>query len=1576
LPFIVVFKTGSVMAHQSQSSPQSLEQRIAALSPERRALLQAWVRKDKVTDSRPAAIPRREPSGAVPLSYAQERLWFLDQLMPGNAFFNLTSAYRMKDHVEIAVLERSLNAVVRRHESLRTTFQVVDGEPVQIVAPAMQIQVEYRDLRPFPESDREGEALGLAGMEAERPFDLTTGPLLRTTLLQLDSREYVLLLTMHHMISDGWSMGVFWNELSTVWDAFAVGDPSPLSPLAIQYGDFAVWERKWLQGEVLDTHLQYWKKQLADPPVLQLPTDYARPPLQSFRGATYTTKLCRVLTDSVKKLSQCENVTLFMLLMAAFQALLARYTGQEDIVLGTYTAGRARAECENLIGFFVNTLVFRTNLSGNPTFRQLLQRVRSTAIEAYEHQDLPFARLVQELRPEPDLSQTPLCQVLFHMYNPPGSEVDETSSNTEEMELTYGAAMLDLAVTFFETVKGMTGVFEYSTELFEASTIDRMVGHYRNLLSAVVANPDVHILDIPLLLESESQQLLEEWNPPATQSLDEPGICARLEAQAVDHPQARAFVLGDQELTYGALNERANRLARSLKDKGVGSEVIVGVCLPRGFDLIVAMFSIWKAGGAYLPLDPAYPRERLTFMLEDSKATVLLSDRKHVTMFSNFGAQIVVVDEESIPVGESQLVLSSSHKYVPEQLAYVIYTSGSTGKPKGVAVEHRQLLNRLAWMWETYPFIANEVGCQKTALNFVDSLWELLGPLLQGIPTVIIPEDVVGDPYALVETMALHRVSRIWVVPSLLSVLLDTYPDLQRRLPALTFWVSSGEALSAELLSRFRRAMPESVLFNLYGTSEVWDATWYDPRSIEGRLPRVPIGKPIRNVTTYVLDAQLRPVPIGVPGELHVGGVGLARGYLNRPELTREKFVPDPFSSDPESRLYKTGDLARYRPDGNLEHLGRIDQQVKIRGVRVEPGEVESVLLGHPFVGKAAVVASKDTGNDATLVGYVTARSSVLEAPETDESWSKERVKQWQEVWDETYVRNSQYEDPTFNTAGLTSSYTGSPLAAAEAREWVDSAVDRVLELKPRRVLEIGCGVGLLLFRIAPKCEQYTGTDISEIALDAIGRQITRIGHKHVTLMQSAADDLIRFDAGAFDTIVLNSVAQYFPDIEYLERVLEQAAAMARGAAHIFIGDVRSLPLLNAFYASVESQRMNGTVHELCARVQKRALEEEELAIAPAFFYEMKRRLPQISNVCILPKRGHSANEFSRFRYDVILKLRGSDRVLEPRWWKWDQDLLSLSALRSTLLENAPEVLGIEGVPNTRLRAERVILQKMTSFSPDHACEEHSPSIASDSRSGVELEELFALGRELGYLTHVHWAASAVDDPYSVVFQKARETTETQSVPTWNMEELGSDRGYSNQPKRGTFIRRLVPELFRYLKERLPNAMVPSSLVVLDDLPLTPNGKLDRRSLPAPTRTRVVAKTAATPPRTATERALAHIYVEILGVGDVGTRDNFFTELRGHSLLATRLLSRVRDEFQIELPLRTIFERPTVASLAQLIDSTKGRLDSGKRTINRIPRAEHRIAIHAGRELNPSDLIKAGWPRDRGDSKGSSGTNG
>jgi amino acid adenylation domain-containing protein len=918
-----------------------------------------------------------EEAFVFPTSFAQQRLWFLDQLTPGSSFYNLFAATPVRWPLNVSVLERVLNEIVRRHESLRTTFAAVDGQPVQIIAPQLQIPLPVVDLRHLPPEQREAEALRLATEEAHRPFDLTRGPLIRTQLLQLGASDYVFLLTMHHIISDGWSMGVFSRELSALYSAFAMGQPSPLPDLSIQYADFAVWQRQWLQGAVLEEQLGYWREQLADLPALQLPTDRPRPTVQSYRGAYQSLTLPPSLNSSLKSLSQREGVTLFMTLLAAFQALLHRYTRQDEIAVGTYIANRNRAEMEDLIGFFVNSLVLRTDLSGDPSFRELLRRVQSVALGAYGHQDLPFAKLVEEIQPERDLSRNPLFQVVLQLVNVPTTSAASEPGQARLLDVPWkGTSLFDIVLSLAEGPTGLSGGFEYSTDLFDAETIRRMGEHLRRLLEAVVADPDRRISEIPLLAPEERRRLVVEWN--ATGENDErylgAGIVSRFEARAAQHPEEVAFRCEGEALRYGELNRRANRLANRLRALGIGPDRLVGVCLERSLDVPVALLGILKAGGVYLPLDPGYPRERLAFILEDAGAAALLTRRTTEGVTAPRGAHVICLDGEE---GEALRHCSERSREgvsaPPGDLAYVIYTSGSTGKPKGVAVEHRQILNRLAWMWRAYPFGPGEVGCQKTALNFVDSLWELLGPLLQGVPTVILPDRLLKDPPALVEALAEQGVTRIWLVPSLLRLLLDQIPDLQERLPRLRFWVSSGEVLPVELFLRFKERMPRSVLYNLYGTSEVWDATWYDPSDHEGRegAVSVPIGRPIANSQAYVLDARGQPVPVGVPGELCIGGDGLARGYLNRPELTAEKFIADPFSGAPGARLYRTGDLARWLSDGNLEFLGRIDQQVKIRGYRVEPGEIEATLLQHPAVRAAAVIAHEDQTGGKRLVAYV-----------------------------------------------------------------------------------------------------------------------------------------------------------------------------------------------------------------------------------------------------------------------------------------------------------------------------------------------------------------------------------------------------------------------------------------------------------------------------------------------------------------------------------------------------------------------------------------------------------------------------
>jgi amino acid adenylation domain-containing protein len=919
------------------------------------------------------AIPPLQPvprDGALLLSHAQQRLWFIEQLGISAHAYHILQVIEIHGPLQVTTLRQSLQEIIRRHEILRTTFVTIDGQPHQCIGPSAPLALPIEDLREVPEDEREAQVRRLAREEVQRPFDLAQGPLLRTKLVCFNASEHVLILTMHHIVSDGWSQSVFWGELAALYEAFTTENSTPLPEPAIQYVDFAHWQRRWLQGEELDTQLTYWTQQLATIPTLQLPTDRPRPLVQTFRGARHRLTLSSGLTEALKTLSRRQGVTLFMTLLAAFQTLLQRYTGQHDVAVGSLIANRRRAEIQGSIGFFVNTLVLRTDLSGDPSFQELLARVRAVTLAAYSYQDLPFEKLVEALQPRRDLSHNPLFQVLFIFQNTPRQAWELRGLTLRALEVDPETAKFDLTLELTETSQGLSGWFEYSTEVFEAATIARMAGHWQTLLEGIIADPARRLSQLPLLTGEERQRLLGEWNQTTTEFPEDACLHELFATQVECTPDAVAMVFEDRHLTYRELNRQANRLAHYLLTMGVGPGVPVGLCLPRGLEWIVGMLGIFKAGGVYLPLDPTYPQERLAFMLADAQAPVLLTHSQDMARCAVAGTRVVSLDAQRTLLAR-QPAKNPLKRVSSADLASMIYTSGSTGQPKGVALSHRQVLNRLAWMWHTYPFESGEMACQKTAVTFVDSIWEWLGPLLRGVTTVIIADAVLHDSARFVQALAAHQVTRLWVVPSLLRILLERFPDLQQRLPRLKYWVSSGEALSRQLYRQFQRCLPESMLYNLYGLSEAWDVSWYAPEPRHGALPRVPIGRPIANMQTYILDASLQPVPIGVAGELYVGGMGLAQGYVARPELTAERFIPHAWSKEPGARLYKTGDLARYLPDGNLEYIGRVDAQVKLRGCRVEPGEIERVLSQHPAVREAAVLAREDGPGETRLVAYM-----------------------------------------------------------------------------------------------------------------------------------------------------------------------------------------------------------------------------------------------------------------------------------------------------------------------------------------------------------------------------------------------------------------------------------------------------------------------------------------------------------------------------------------------------------------------------------------------------------------------------
>lgn len=912
-------------------------------------------------------VPR---DGPLPLSHSQQRLWFIDQLGVSGHAYNLIQAVRLCGPLQVTAFEQSLREIIRRHEVLRTTYVIRGGQPYQVVEPAPSLSLPIVDLGDLPEDEQQTRVRTLALQEAQGVFDLQRGPLVRATLVRLAADDHVFLLAMHQITSDGWSSRVLWHELAALYEAFAAGKPPSLPALPIQYADFAYWQREWLQGEAQSRQLAYWKRQLSGTSELRLPTDHPRPPVLTFRGARHVLVLSATLTQTLKSVSRRQGVTLFMTLLAAFQTLLHRYTGQADIAVGSLIANRHRPEIEGLLGFFVNTLVLRTDCSGDPTFRELLERVRAVALGAYGHQDLPYEKLLEELRPTRNLSYNSLFQVLFVFQNAPRPALILQGLTLSALELDPASSKFDLTLDLTESPDGLAGWFEYSTDLFEAATIARMAGHFQTLLDGIAADLDQPISRLPLLTPDERHRVLVEWNATSAEQRVPASLQKLFEAQVEKTPDAVALLYDGRHLTYRELNQSANRLAHHLTALGIRPGMVVGLCLPRSLDFGIGLLAIVKAGGVYLPLDPAYPGERLAFMFADAQAPVLLTQRPFLDMFPERESQVVFLDEARELLARRSGA-NPSPACRPEDLACIIYTSGSTGQPKGVAIPHRPVLNRLAWMWNAYPWQPGEVACQKTAVSFVDALWEWFGSLLQGVPTVIVPDPVLRDPAAFVRALAEHGITRLCVVPAFLRAILDAFPDLHHRLPRLTFWVTSGEALSRDLEQRFRREMPHSVLYNLYGLSEAWDVSWYEPAPAHDTLPRVPIGRPVANVQTYVLDAHLQLVPIGVPGELYVGGLGLARGYVNRPDLTAERFIPHCFSDDPGARLYRTGDMARYLPDGNLDHLGRIDHQVKIRGHRVEFGEVEAVLERYPAVRAAAVVADEVTAGETRLIAYI-----------------------------------------------------------------------------------------------------------------------------------------------------------------------------------------------------------------------------------------------------------------------------------------------------------------------------------------------------------------------------------------------------------------------------------------------------------------------------------------------------------------------------------------------------------------------------------------------------------------------------
>ena len=1411
-------------------------------------------------------IPRRATDGAAPMSFAQQRLWFLDRLSPGNPFYNVVASIRHRGRFDSGAFERAVNAVVERHEALRTAFCLTDGEPMQVVSPRLHIALEQADLSRLPADRREPEAIRVTLRERERPYDLTRGPLVRAKVLRLGPNDHVILLGLHHIVADGWSLGLLSSELSGFYESCVRGRELRLPPLDIQYADFAAWQRQRLSGSRLEEQLDYWRLQLADLPELSLPTDRQRPAVQTHAGADLAFNLDQDVVDGITAAARPSGATLFMALLAAWAAVLGRWCDQDEVVIGAPIAGRDRAQLEQLIGFFVNTVVLRLDLGGAPAFDEMVERVRDVALDAFAHSEIPFERLVEDLAPQRDLSRNPLFQVTFQLFDSPTAP-DAVAAH-QQLDVPATSSLFDLRVDVLRGPSGLSGRVEYDTELFDERSIRWLVERFVFVCEQWSGEPDLRLSELDWVPPAQ-RELLAAFNATSA-SVPDASVPQRLARWAAEAPQAPAVSDRTGRWTFAELHERSGRLAGALAAQGVSRGGLVAICLPRGRAMVAGALAAMRLGAVYLPLDTSYPSARLSHVLGDAGPSAIVTSD---ALAERLPRATAVVSVDEWPDNDAPGIATVG----PDDVAYCIYTSGSTGTPKGVVLTHGGLLNLVGWDLRAYEITASDRCSQISSVGFDAAVWETWPTLYAGAALSVCEDETRGDVDSLIAWLLDQQITVCFIPTPLAELILDRpWPDGA----SLRYLLTGGDTLR-------RPANPDHpyTLVNHYGPTE--STVVATAGAVGHGVGRPAIGAPIANTTAYVVDRRGCLLGPGHPGELWLGGVGLARGYHRDSKLTRQRFVPNPFASEPP-RLYRTGDLVRWLADGTFAFLGRADRQIKVRGHRIEPREIEVLLATHPRVSQVAVTASSDHTGSPDVTAHVTLAGS-----------AGDQVEHWRQLYEQTYVDGAA-EDPEFDIRGWNRSSDGAPLGEGVMREQVEQTVDRVAALEPGRILEIGCGTGLLLFRLAAAVERYCATDFSPAVLARLGTHVARRGWEHVELLERRAEELSGLEGEDFDVVVLNSVVQYFPDDAYLRRVLSGALKCLRTGGAIFVGDVRNLALLEAFHATTELETAPADLSagDLRRRVLRRMEIEQELLLDPAWFVTFAAEQPYSIKVEAWPRRGCHDTELTRFRYDVVLT-RDADRPPAPTTiLDWESDLLDAATVRRRLRE---EGTLINRIPSRRLQGTVALLAELERGDP-HATAATLRRVAATT-NGVDPEELWEVGP---HVVRVGWHGNGATGHYDAA---------NVSLPP----PVHHDGPLSNRPARDG--RHEVSSLRSWLQDRLPEAMVPSVIVVLDAMPLTPHGKIDEAALTSVVAPANRSPTEVTPGATDKERRLATIWAEVLGLDAVGVDDNFF-ELGGDSILSIKLAARAGDA-GIFFSTKDLFQRQTVRELAGAVSSTR-----------------------------------------------------
>ena len=1466
------------------------------------ALLSEQVAKHTGTTVLPSIEIMQPRPAHIPLSFSQERLWFIDRL-EGSIQYHVPAALRLKGKLNINTLSYALQTIVDRHEVLRSVIRAEEGKAYQYVKDAGDWKLSVVDGSSY-NADSKSLQQYLQQLVRE-PFDLAKDDMFRATLITLGEEEYILLATLHHIASDGWSRSILVKEVVELYNAHEEGRPAQLPVLKVQYADFALWQRTNLNGEVIEKKLGYWKKKLEAVAALQLPADFKRPAVWSTRGASSEFTIDKDLTLRLLELSQKQGTTLFMTLLAAFKVMLHRHSGQQDICVGTPIAGRQQIEVEDLIGFFVNTLALRSEVDSDNTFTELLQQVRATTLEGYEHQEVPFEKVVDSLVLERDLSRNPLFQVMFVLRNTP--EIPELKLGEVVLSgqgFEHTSTLFDITLFVTETEQGLHCHVEYSTSIYAAPTILRMMAHFKELLHSVVSNPENKIGVLPMISAEEKHQLLVEFNHAGTGKSNpaDKNIITLFEEQVEKTPGAVAVIFEKDQITYRELNERANQVAHYLRSKGVKEETLIPIIMDRSIDMIAGIWGILKAGGVYIPMDPEYPLARINYMLDDTNADFILSSHHTFSKITPRKQVTVIKLDTDWPVISQQPAVNPAVTIESNQLAYLIYTSGSTGKPKGVMLQHCNLSAFISWCREEFSASRFDMVYASTSICFDISLFEIFYTLSIGKPLRVIENGLHIGRYLPGDSMVL-----INTVPVVIENLLNEGTDLSN----VSVINMAGEPVPWKVQQSLDTETIETR--NLYGPTE--DTVYSTVYRLRRGSP-ILIGRPISNSQVYIINKDQQLCPVNVAGEICIGGAGLARGYLNMPGLTAEKFIANPFSNNPQDRIYKTGDLGRWMPDGNIDYMGRIDDQVKIRGHRIELGEIEIGLQQSGLVQQAAVLVKKDKENHSRLVSYYIPNWDAVKIKERE--LYERQVEIWKEVYETEYAKTEEnYKDEEFNIDIWNNSFTGKPIEEEQMHEWLQDIVNLILVEEPGNLLEIGCGTGLIYYQLTGKVKKYIGTDFSSSSINQIRHRISKglRDYGPTELKVCAAHEVTVEEGEKINTVLLNSIVQYFPGEDYLSSVIKNSISVLNGNGRIIIGDVRDNRLLELFKYRLQAQKLQSSVNikELRWAVEQEVLKEEELCFSPEYFYHLKLVYPEITHVDIQWKKTDFLNELTLYRYNVVIYVGIQRETIEPNWQNWN-GFADKQIIKERLQKASNTVVAIKDVPNFRLWKERLVDYSVKNQSVQ-SVGELMLTLEKEDQDTIEIRDILNTAKANGFSCRI----MLDNDPLKMNLLMERNPSDHFVKQVFTNKNYSKNNLYSNIPMFTNISSLLQKEIRSILQVSLPEYMIPSELIALPQMPLTRNGKIDRRFLSEREDKAVLNKINYQPPVTEIQQKLVVIWQELLDIDQVGINDNFF-ELGGHSLLAMRVISAIRKELKVELAIKDLFQFTTIYELGKYLE--------------------------------------------------------